>query len=77
MDARRLKPCPFCGSKDDLVIDRFDEVFRAVECGACGARGSWRGSEDLDDEFGDDYAAAAERDAISSWNAAARKRSNR
>lgn len=62
--------CPFCGDAD-VQVCRLDEVFHAVEC-PCGARGPVRGTEDYDEEFGDDYAAAARRDAIASWNSAER-----
>lgn len=65
-----MLPCPFCGDTH-VHVEAIDEVFRKVEC-ACGACGPVRGTEDEDDEFGDDYAAAAERDAIAAWNAAPR-----
>ena len=62
-----LKPCPFCGGIS-LRIDDSDEVFRYVVCFDCSAQGPSTGTEDDDSEFGSDYAAAAERDAIEAWN---------
>lgn len=70
----KLKPCPFCYEDKALSIDRTDDVFRYVECGYCGAHGPVEGTEDEDEEFGTNYAAAAERDAILGWNAARRPR---
>ncbi len=67
----KLLPCPFCGDAATLDVVS-DEVFRHVECN-CGARGPVSGTEDEDDEFGSDYAKAAERDAIVAWNSAPRR----
>lgn len=66
-----IKPCPFCGDTNVDVQDGYDEVFRHVEC-FCGARGPTCGTEEHDEEFGDNYAAAARRDAIEAWNVAPR-----
>ena len=68
---RTLLPCPFCGSTA-VEVRASDEVFHHVECD-CGAQGPTRGTEDDDEEFGRDYAAAAKRDAISAWNTAPRR----
>ena len=49
---KKLKPCPFCGSKDDLLINDEDyEVF--VFCWSCEARGPEMFSKN---------------DAIEAWN---------
>jgi len=47
-----LKPCPFCGSKDDMLINDEDyEVF--VFCWSCEARGPNKSTK---------------TDAIKAWN---------
>lgn len=55
---RRLpkpKPCPFCGTKDEVLVMRHHETgLYFVWCGECGARGSQHKTE---------------RAAIINWNA--------
>lgn len=56
MENRKLKACPFCGRKDNLRIDTYDEDSRSwwyvsdVECMVNGPM------------------AASEEDAIELWN---------
>lgn len=72
----RAKPCPFCGNRFPVVCT-LDDVFRHVECDVCGAQGPREGTEDEDEQYGHDYAAAALRDAIIAWNGAPRPRKAR
>lgn len=34
-----LKPCPFCGESDKLIVVEHNSKSKAVSCGACGAEG--------------------------------------
>lgn len=76
-----MKPCPFCGSGEVVLCDRFggfnqpDRSSR-VECRGCGASGPPASHHDFDaDAFRDEVPHAIRREmrvaAIARWNARA------
>lgn len=42
-----LKPCPFCGTPDPIMIHREDEDSWLVHCTWCGAQSGARGSKEI------------------------------
>ena len=69
MPDRHLKPCPFCGRSDTLVIGSFQvglqTQYTGVRCvidrGGCGASGGTG--------YADDWQrVATEADAVRAWN---------
>lgn len=67
MSENNLKPCPFCGEKEELYIENrpcFNSYGKWYVAGVC----CWRCNITLWTHFDKDTIEEAEADAVKAWN---------